>query len=629
MANIKKIDLDTWLVGILAGVFVLNIFLITQYANSYDEYILYDFAQANTDVYKKIMFGQPYEQLLQTYDLRYYGPAYLILGNFLVQGIIKIGLNLNPHAVWHVINFSVFLGGVWIVYCLAKKIVSKKYAFWGALLFLTQPLLWGHGVMNPKDSVFMVFFLASVYLGIHLVDRVGWKYPLSEPVSTLPFMLKLRKKWPRRASILVALVGLVSLVDRLGQGYLCRPVVTSLITWMDQAEVGSLGNQLMNQLIPQADAISMTLYIDKAVQLISAVEFWFLGITALGLILLWLASSDAVKRAAFTAGIVLGITCSIRILGPAAAGLVIIYAWMSKKRVLSGWLAVYLATGLCASLLLWPYLWSAPVTRFLECVQIMANFPWSGSIRFEGLDVSAFNLPWYYLPKLLGVQLTIPLLVFSMVGIVWGVVKFKSPAHTHPLFIILLAWFLVPLVIIMVAQPNLYDNFRQLIFILPPLFVLAAFGFEQFSIYLSHPVVRNGVWVALLIPGLAAGISLHPYEYVYYNGLVGWTASIDRQYENDYWGTAVCEAGRYLDRTAPPGAVIALTTDELKQIFIDCTTPGRFDIRVDRTDRPAFIPDYGITTTRNDDDLDYFRELPVLKTIGRGKTVFAVIRAAE
>jgi len=50
-------------------------------------------------------------------------------------------------------------------------------AFAAAALFASQPLLWGHAFINPKDPPFMAFFLGSVWLGFRMVDHFGQRKP--------------------------------------------------------------------------------------------------------------------------------------------------------------------------------------------------------------------------------------------------------------------------------------------------------------------------------------------------------------------------------------------------------------------------------------------------------------------
>lgn len=50
--------------------------------------------------------------------------------------------------------------------------MKPSAAFATAVLFSTQPLLWGHTFINPKDPPFLTLFLPSVCLGFEMVDKL-------------------------------------------------------------------------------------------------------------------------------------------------------------------------------------------------------------------------------------------------------------------------------------------------------------------------------------------------------------------------------------------------------------------------------------------------------------------------
>jgi hypothetical protein len=58
------------------------------------------------------------------------------------------------------------------MFLLARKFVGVWGANFTALLYGTQPLLWGHAFMNPKDLPFLTLFLGAIILGINLTDNL-------------------------------------------------------------------------------------------------------------------------------------------------------------------------------------------------------------------------------------------------------------------------------------------------------------------------------------------------------------------------------------------------------------------------------------------------------------------------
>jgi hypothetical protein len=61
---------------------------------------------------------------------------------------------------------------------------------------------------------------------------------------------------------------------------------------------------------------------------------------------------------------------------------------------------------------------------------------------------------------------------------------------------------------------------------------------------------------ASLLPGLIGIISLHPYEYIYYNQFIGGVRGADGRFETDYWATSYREAAEYVNSIASPNANI-------------------------------------------------------------------------
>ncbi|HEX7599725.1 MAG TPA: hypothetical protein VF518_16020, partial [Polyangia bacterium] len=77
----------------------------------------------------------------------------------------------------------------------------------------------------------------------------------------------------------------------------------------------------------------------------------------------------------------------------------------------------------------------------------------------------------------------------------------------------------------------------------------------------------------------------------------------------------------------PDGAKVALTDAGFHAQFQRCASK-KFVLFFERAVNSQISPDYSVIPTRYDDDLDYFRGMPVINTIGRGKTGFVVVKKA-
>ena len=113
------------------------------------------------------------------------------------------------------------------------------------------------------------------------------------------------------------------------------------------------------------------------------------------------------------------------------------------------------------------------------------------------------------------------------------------------------------------VQGPALDGCRHFLFIFPPLAALAGIGCSG-AVEATARLHRNAVIVLLAVAATSytwtAGklIKLHPYEYLYYNQLVGGLEGASRRFVTDYWVNimpeAVEELHDFLDRTEPATA---------------------------------------------------------------------------
>jgi hypothetical protein len=314
--------------------------------------------------------------------------------------------------------------------------------------------------------------------------------------------------------------------------------------------------------------------------------------------------------------ILLGFTTSIRILGPFAGLIVACYAiYIDRKRALLT-LVVYATVAIAAMYITWPYLWSNPLGHFMESLKTMARFPWYGLVLFNGREYESTNLPYTYLPVLLAIQLTEPVWPLFMIGLAG--VMIKDRGHRE-LFYLVAIWFMLPLVILIITRAALYDNFRQILFILPPVFLIGGLGLDLLFKYLNKLSVQIMMIVLLILPGLVAGARLHPYEYVYYNNLVG---NPTGRFELDYWATSYREAIEYLNKVAPAAANIQVVgPHQLDRMS------ARADLIVRSYNAAKDEPvDYVIITSRGGFDRKIHPEANVIYAVERVGMTFSVVK---
>jgi hypothetical protein len=116
--------------------------------------------------------------------------------------------------------------------------------------------------------------------------------------------------------------------------------------------------------------------------------------------------------------------------------------------------------------------------------------------------------------------------------------------------------FVFPLAGLILLKVPLYHNLRQVLFLLPAMFMFAAFALELVFNKMTKGWARVLLIVVLALPGIYSNIRLYPYEYVYYNSLVGGPAGVQNRYELDYWRISLREAALGLNELAPQGSKI-------------------------------------------------------------------------
>jgi 4-amino-4-deoxy-L-arabinose transferase-like glycosyltransferase len=599
--------------GLLLLWFVLNLvigaFTVHEYGVSLDEPNNYRYAVATIDAYPSF-FGTLYEpKYNSSYDG--HGPAYVVIIASLVGLVQKIFPTLYSPDAWHFLYFVTFQLMCLCLYWLARRWFGPWTA-WGTLvLFGTQPLLLGHAFMNPKDTPFMFLFTLSVVLGWKFVDQATKGEP---SVSSNGFVNGLNTGFrsadtQRRMKFLMylAMAAAILLIWTVFSSQI-DVLVGEIVRFFYSAQPGSWAEQIFGLLASDASNLPLDNYVSKTSRLLErarlgglfvAVIFFltYFGLlihhTSLRLVLktIW-ERRNAFKRSlqsAITsmrndlkvsaiqiwcreflgalrnpgliiAGVALGLATAVRPIAPLAGLIVIIYLFVKKvpgKWIIS--LAYLLVAGI-VTYLAWPYLWPSPILKYLESLGLVSNFShFSGQVLFNGQFYGIRDLPYSYLPVLLTIQFTEPLILAWCVGmIVLGTLLLREQVRAD-LIIYLSLGFALPLFALILLNSPLYHNFRQVLFVVPPIFVTAAFALDVMFRKVTMQWMRVVLILILALPGLYSSMRLYPYEYMYYNSLVGGTARVQDRFELDYWRTSLREAAVRLNEFAPPQSKIIIS----------------------------------------------------------------------
>ncbi len=251
------------------------------------------------------------------------------------------------------------------------------------------------------------------------------------------------------------------------------------------------------------------------------------------------------------AGLLLGFSSAVRVAAPLIGVIVLVNILLSRKWWVLPRVFAFGLIAFCFMIVFWPYLWLAPIERLMGSISISTYYPDVHMILFHGVLFDAKDIPRSYLPVLLTVQLTETTLLLVLAGFF----SFLKKIYWD-LVALVLIWFVLPVAVVILAQVHLYNNFRQVFFILPPLFLIAGLGLDWLFTVFRRPLTRYLIIFLALLPGLYANITLYPYQYVYYNQLVGGVSGAYRNFDLDYWNLAFREAQLYLNQTADKDANI-------------------------------------------------------------------------
>lgn len=206
----------------------------------------------------------------------------------------------------------------------------------------------------------------------------------------------------------------------------------------------------------------------------------------------------------------------------------------------------------------WPWIHSAPVTRPFAALAEVTSQPMPFiSVLYGGQLFTPNTLPVTYTLWHLVIQLPLLIVVLSGIGVAIGAVLrtrnglWSSGGLGAVGIVIVTAVF--PLVYAAIRHAPVYNGFRHFLFVVPPLVCLAAITLAWFDEWCAtrNPLIRRTagiVFVGCLAWIAVAMIHLHPYQYIYYNALVGGIRGAQGRYELDYYCHTYAGAVRLLDR---------------------------------------------------------------------------------
>ena len=361
---------------------------------------------------------------------------------------------------------------------------------------------------------------------------------------------------------------------------------------------------------------------------------FFLGSVCLGFEMVdrWTDKSLTAKQrytSVILPALLLGITTSIRILGPLAGVLVGVYAfWVLGRKFAQviPQLVLYAVIALLIMFMTWPYLWGAPVGNFIEVLRFMSDNPTELPVLYRGEIFPAGSLPRSYLPFMLFATLTEPVWLLFAAGLVAGVWKLVKQRDWNGLvsLSLLLSTTAFLLVYVLLRRPAMYDGFRHFMFIIPPVFIVAGLAFEFVFERITPEWLRAGAAFLILLPGMAGIVQLHPYEYAYYNSFVGGTDGVFRKYETEYWLTCYKEAVEELNVQHSEPAKLYVHREAYIAEYYAGDNFRTLELKGAAKDvQPG---DFVLVSSRSNEDQRIFKDAPVVIRVTRDNATFCTVK---
>jgi len=623
--NRKQSFFRTPILGLIVINLAIGLVVLRAYGDSWDEFKFYKYAKLTLNSLYWLRAGE-LPTFGDTYDN--YGPVYVAGIMVITQSLEKLGFELPVSQVRHYLVFMTFQLGVYSFYQLSRRWMGAWAAGGASFLFSTQPLFWGHAFISPKDIPFMSLFLASVYLGLRMVDKVfGDRWGDSGVFDSVAKFWQELSQNAKRNFLIVTAAWFTCLGILILGTELFHTAFSNLINSFYTTERQSVLGEIFIFVAEDAFTAEAEIYIHKAFVFFQQLRFFLLVLSPIPLIGYYWRKFKPVlglfAPAVILAGVFLGLTVSVRILGPLAGVLVALYIFPRVGKKSIPILLIYAASAIYVLYLTWPYLWPEPYGHLLESVRVMSQYPWLGKVLFNGTYYPSTALPWTYLPVVLAIQMTEPVWILLLLGVMAFLGIGNRNREHKTLFGLSLVWFLLPVIGLIVLGSPLYDNSRQIFFLLPPIFLLAGLGLEWIFQKVKQPIFKIMIIIGIAIPGIISGIRLHPYEYIYYNRFVGGVAGAERRFELDYWGLSYFEAAAYLNQVAPPNARVWVAGPAH-------LLPVREDIFIYSLDDEfrAETYDYVVAMTRYDLDLITFPKAEIIHTISRDGAILSVIKGS-
>lgn len=204
--------------------------------------------------------------------------------------------------------------------------------------------------------------------------------------------------------------------------------------------------------------------------------------------------------------------------------------------------------------LFWPILLNSPAQFFLMLRESTKQL--DQPIYYFGSFISSINKPWHYLPVF--ITITTPLLVtaLSTVGFIamtYTSFRRKVTESQNFIQIAVLLWLTLPILMLYMVNPRIYDGWRHLYFIYPAIIIIALAPVKKIlevNLNRGRRMILMTLLATILLLHSGAQIWFiirsHPYQNIYFSLWINNLRTASQLFDFDYWGLSEAEAIRFI-----------------------------------------------------------------------------------
>jgi hypothetical protein len=280
---------------------------------------------------------------------------------------------------------------------------------------------------------------------------------------------------------------------------------------------------------------------------------------------------DPRRRDVLRFGILLGCALGLRATGLLMVGylplVIVLSAWMRQRndwiesaRLCTRSLLQFIPALLLAYVIMiasWPWA-SLDALNPARAIFAFSHFHYPVRTLIDGQVYLMSDVPRWYEPEYLAIKLPLVVLIGAGAGAMSALWPAAASRHqgsdgTRRLEVAVLLFAIVfPLLCQVVGHGPSFTGMRHFLFVVPPLAALAGIGLEA---GLTHVEGYGRAVAAAALAAMLAAFTfdgaalarLHPYEYLFYNSVVGGLPGAARRYDTDYWVNIMPAAVRHLE----------------------------------------------------------------------------------